>query len=875
MNKNRQHQSEKRTRFFLLPLSGLFILLICAAAHPQNPSAYQQESDAQISQLFSNIAYEIANSSDVNSAKAEQAIVFFKAARDLGKISSYALPCLFKVARQYAQQDHSSLISELLFENLDYRTETEVIRDTVSYLLNKTNNREEREQMLVSLMQSAQGKNSYFDSEILTSLALLRIEVSDANAIGLFIRAYNDNKLNRTALEKLTELVPDAINPLGMMEHLRLIMGENPLDLDNALSFAESARLLELYQTSSDAYQYCSDLYNYLYPSRPLPAYVYLPWALSAYNSERSIYKCEQLAKNLQQIGQFDFLLEAIAAKAAIKTGDAEKGKKLFESAEKKAKSNYFAVKETEGDFTKAKFSRELAWFYCFVKPDPNQSLIWAKEADKLEPNSPIISSYLAYSLLINNQQQAAKALAEKFPDNQVAELVKARIQLAENQKDTVITTLKSCISKDPGSFEAEIAKQLMAENGETYLPALDNETIVDALQTTLNRPLVPVFTTPDKILKAELNLRGTRFAYGKDFGASIIIKNNSAEPLVISDNSFFSGNIRIDAAIKGDIEKNIPNLIVMKYQPTVPIEPGKSIVIPLNLFTGQLRQILIRHPQASVGVEFTLYLDPVITDGKVPINKLADIKPIVYRISRQPVKISAMVIRREIESLASGQEGQKVTTATLLAGLLAEQNDIAKGRVFYQSSYEDWMTNAIRSALVKVLRTDEWTTKTLVTGIMTDFSPDERMQKAISENLSDSHWPCRLTALYVLAKNNLRFSNVLEWTAKFDTNKTVREMAVSFGATAYEPEPLKTQTAVPDSNKIAVPDSNKIAVPDSNKITLPGTDKITLPDANKTTVPDSSKITPPAINKPAVPDANKTDPNKLAPFTKPAATIQ
>ena len=60
---------------------------------------------------------------------------------------------------------------------------------------------------------------------MLSTLGLLRLEVADANGTGLLLMAYTANRYNRLAYAKLMELIPDKINAIAHLEHLRLMTG--------------------------------------------------------------------------------------------------------------------------------------------------------------------------------------------------------------------------------------------------------------------------------------------------------------------------------------------------------------------------------------------------------------------------------------------------------------------------------------------------------------------------------------------------------------------------------------------------------------------------------------------------------------------------
>jgi hypothetical protein len=60
-----------------------------------------------------------------------------------------------------------------------------------------------------------------------------------------------------------------------------------------------------------------------------------------------------------------------------------------------------------------------------------------------------------------------------------------------------------------------------------------------------------------------------------------------------------------------------------------------------------------------------------------------------------------------------------------------------------------------------------------------------------LSENLNDIHQTIRLMSLYLLAQNqDSNFTKVLDWAAKYDSSKLVRNMAIALGGTPPPPQP-------------------------------------------------------------------------------------
>jgi len=781
----------------------------CFLAKASAGVAQAQVFSSSVSQKFYEIAYELANPEDVRGPQLDQAIVFLTAAMKLDNNARDVRPLLIKLAcrdperppfllspapaspdasRGGGQESRGdNLVYNLLMDYVDESADVEVAKKAVVYLLTHLNTREQREKLLESAIDglgTLGSKNNVLASELATLLGLLKAEKADLESAEFYlIQAYKRNRYNRLAFAKLAELKPERIGPAIYLERLRLALRENPSDIDAALAFAQNTERLQLYDTAAAVYEYCANLFTYLYPSEALPAHIYRPWAISSYNTQRNQSKCLQIAQRIQQEGRFDLLVEAIAGKAATKIGNGELATQIFQAAEKKALSS---IEHPASSID----VKQLAWFYCFVLPFPDKALDWANRAYETERNSPAAAAILAYALVMNNQTEWAKPLINNYQRNQISDLTLAQIQLADGQKDSAIETLKTAIIKDPGSFAAERAKEILAQQGEKYIPPIDPNALLTTLENVFGRTLIPVFTPPEKIFSVQLNIRGDEFPYGERFSGTVAIINNSAEPLVISDDALFKGNIRIDADISGDLNRKIPNLVSAKIRKALLIEPGRSILFPVRLITGELRETLLTYPQASLDIEFTLYLDPVITnEGKIT-NRLTHIEPTRVRIKRPGFKLTSKYIRSQFNLISKGNVAQKIKTAQLFTSLLREQQ-VMLNKPLYRFMYADWMGPLLRSALSELLRNPadgQWVVKVHTMAEMLSLPTDYELISAVAKNLNNPNWPVRMMAVYLLSKTADRsFVKVLDWTAKNDSSELVRNMAIASGRSVSE----------------------------------------------------------------------------------------
>ena len=138
----------------------------------------------------------------------------------------------------------------------------------------------------------------------------------------------------------------------------------------------------------------------------------------------------------------------------------------------------------------------------------------------------------------------------------------------------------------------------------------------------------------------------------------------------------------------------------------------------------------------------------------------------------------------QRLDVLAKGQTGQKLQAAELFVGLLMEQYATAGSGASYRRFHVEpaLLTDAVRKSLTD----EDWKVKlqTMAAMVLFPAAPSYDLTRAVSENLSDRHWPVRMMALYLLSSLQPdAFKPVLDWTAKYDQNMAVRNMAVALGA--------------------------------------------------------------------------------------------
>jgi hypothetical protein len=743
-----------------------------------------------VSALFYEMAYEISHRENITDAQAEQAITLLNAAMELDASAGFVTADMLQIASRPGPERHLQILYDTLIKYTDKNADLLVAANTARYLLNQLDSRQQRETLLRRLIQDIGESNLSVSSELATVLGLLYAEKADnTNAIRALATAYSWNKYNQLAFEKLVELAPDQIGPILNLEYLRLKLRKNPLDLSAALALAQYAQRTQLYELAVGSYQYCADLFQFLYPDQDVPAAIYVDWMTSCYNAPRGQPKCLQLAEQFRgstglaevKQGRFDLQMEVLAAKAAAKTGDTETASRILETAEQKAIQS--AGRSTD-------YYTTLAWFYCFVRKNSEQAIDWANKAYAAEPNSPIAAGLLACALVDNNQLDAVKPLLENFPQTQFADFAKAKLQLATGQKQSAVESLRATIDKDPGSIAAEQALMLLAEQKMEYIPIYDTNVIITTVKQSVGEQIIPQFARPDRMLSFQLSVRGNRFAYGNDLAGAISITNNWYEPLVIAEDGLCRGRILIDADVTGDINQRFEKVVSTTTRPALPIEPGHSVLVPVRLCNGPLKQLLLSHPQASLNIRFTAYLDPVVTAEGNMASAIPGIMPATVEIERPRVEITQDYLQNRFNSLSQGRQGPKIKAAQLFAGLLMEGRETANHGQSYKFTSTDRMNSMLESALVQSLTDSDWVVRAHSIAAIAELPLNYELTSAVAQGLNDQHWPARMMAVWLLSqKQGYNFAKVLDHTAQYDDSEFVRNMAIAFGATIPPPK--------------------------------------------------------------------------------------
>ena len=718
------------------------------------------------SDMFVEVSEQLAVDSDDMYDNAAQVAVFLKAAERLNPQFVVPFDKLVKLASLDPSQDFSDIVKSRLIDTTPSELDIKPTLTAITYLLENKHSREDKEILLNSLLGRPGGYNDFLASEIAMELGLLSAEKVDASsAANFFYQSWMLNHYNVVAFDNLIQLAPSAVSVADYGAQLRREMQINPYNINSALRFAQFAWKYQMFETAAKAYAYCADIFRYQNPNKQIPVYIYLPWVTNAMAAKDQYQSLTDIIKILRNQATFDLRAESMYLLA----NPLGVSQKEFDSLLQKAM-------EINADDSSKVSNLDLAWYCCFVKEDASMALGFANKAYSNAQSEPAVKSVFAYALLINNQLDMTQELISGLTEtDQVAALTDGLFQLDKGQSSEAIKSLKTCVSLDPASIIARKAMRIITENGSDYISVQDPIELNSSIAKQFNGRVVPEFTMPDKMFAAALSLSGNEFLYTSPINASLTITNNSPQPMIITPGAMINGVIRVDASVSGDINGEFPAIILKEIRPGRLIDTGKDLYIDLKIEQGAFAQLLKQHPQADCEITVTVYIDPVDMNGKI-VNNLPSLKPISVSLKRNRVNLTSQNLMQRLEAYEKGKEGQKIHSAMLFSGLLAEQ---LKNNQSQQYRIKVVPQEVLYSAFVRSLNNDSWNIKTFSSRYLVGLPLSYDTVNALSQNLYDKNWTVRLIIVDVLASSQTQgFDQVLEWIEKSDSEPLVREMA-------------------------------------------------------------------------------------------------
>jgi hypothetical protein len=691
-----------------------------------------------------------------------------------------------------SQYDYSDTILLSLRKYLDQKADLEVAVRALRCVIDKADTRVQRETLLTRLAAQIGQANPVFCSDLATELGLYAAEKTDyTTAQTQFEQAWRLNAYNLLACSRLAELRgPQETGAVirDKMIYLRLRLAVNPADLEAVVDFGRTAYAAQMYPLAADAFEYAASLYAWLSPNTPPSDDIFVGWAQSCYFIPSRQIQCITLAEQFRAAGRLNLALDSVAALAAGKMGEKKQQEQILSAAASRAEEHLATGLE---DITPA----GLGWFYCFALEDAEKAAAWCNRAFTQKPEDPTAKSLMAYAFYLNNQDALAREYSQAVdPNTPAAAMTLANLDIRDQQKQKALRRLRGMLDNYELPLAVQIrAVELLKQCSFDYSRNLPAESIRKDLAEQFGERIIPAFAGADKLFSARLNFNGSEFSYRGTIETQLVITNTGSIPMIINRQGLFTGSYRVDAVIGGDMNVTIPRLIEGTFRPTRPVMPGESVSVLVDANTGQLGKLLFTCPQASLEIKFILYLNPIDKDDQTVVCGIPGMNPIQAVIRRKGIALTSEYLAGRLDALTDGQEGLKIRSAELFAGLYAEQLAAQAGTIRYRHTQPE--TTLLTGAVRRSLLDENWKVGVHTLILLSEYSIplDYSMTLAVSESLNHKYWPVRLAAMWLLANQQKdTFQSVLDWNAQYEPFWLNRQLAIALGG--KEPKPVPVQ---------------------------------------------------------------------------------
>jgi len=657
-------------------------------------------------------------------------------------------------------------------------------------------------------------------AEILVELGILALEKGDTDtARDNFANAFSLSKYNFSALALWLELPPavpqyspdasvqqieeqqqrsEMVRLLHTVLRWRTQLLTNPYDLQAVLELIEVLENNGGDRLTQQYYNHALRLLR-LMPRQPgLEEELRLKQLVGAYKSKQ-YHLCLKVAAEALKRQPDDLLLNSIRALALKEIGMIEEAEKVLLRVTDKAVGEI----EVSGRDSQT----ELAWFFCFIKPDPARSLEYARQAYQDRKDDPRALNTLAYACTLNDHWNRAEELLKKTdPNGPVAALAWSKLYLARDNKEAALQSLRTvninragiltaAIEQELQQIELKIATALKPDAEQTTAQPTADATApasqaLDYIELTLKSEfegsdlLLP--EKPQDYIQCRLRLKNDVFSYADPLSAKIYLTNVSDTTLVLGPKSFLDPHILIAAEVtpgkrRATARSDSSNLIPLAHRymdRNMILLPGESGFVTETLNIGPLREILRRHPQQSFRISFYVFLDPIVNENGDISGRIPAIQPESVTITRRAYIPTFERLKAQQNFLREGTPSQRIRATRLLAGLLLEA-ELAKkeGTLAYRPRRLN--TRAIRDMIIDNLdhadyRVQAWSAYALG-GLELDAS-DPTLEK-LGRMFSHPQWFVRFMTAYAFSPR-VDLTEYLRWAA-FDKNDIVKRQAL------------------------------------------------------------------------------------------------
>ncbi len=607
------------------------------------------------------------------------------------------------------------------------------------------------------------------------------------------------NPMNVATRELAYEMFGETEPVLQRVEMALQLITLNPAQANLIWDLAEFLDRESLHSQAQEWYNRAIDVHRRTNVG-PVPAAFWHRLAMSYANSE-DYKKAKQVADEALGVDAMFHAARLLRANAETKLGLVQAAAEDVSFVEK----NY----ETRVDKVLADKltgeAAEIAWFYCYHRPDPEPAMKLAKVA--MSASEPTALARLAhgYALRLNGRtEEAIKALEPLAAVDQLAALALADEQASSGNRAQAITTLYKAAAIQSSGIAYNLIGERLTSYGETAIqPPLHTKVV--AVLDKFQRDVFDFHKRPEDFLRFTMCFVDEPLpAVGP---VDVVFRLENIGPFAITFGEGFMCRplVAVSARLCGgsggsaDSGVSYEDYVQVLINAHPLLLPGDAVEKTVAIDVGPVRDRLVRTITQTVTLDVTALFDPVYEDGRLAAG-MGTIAATPIKTIRPGIDVSDAGIAAILNRANSLEPAERLATADLLGALLADAEHALPG-----SRAENLPRDAVNTALAGLLADSDWRVRAHAMVAVGWSRLDIRVTNAAAPAVRrEENSVVKLLAVRLFAEQHGdKFVQVLKALSTGDRCGYVRTMAESYLPKAL---PVQANRAVGSAAADAIP---------------------------------------------------------------------
>ncbi len=821
--------------------------------------------------------------------------LLLQAAQKLDNSNTAVLYDLFSMFISPAINDSGRALDCLVAYSKLKPNDSFIVESWLNYQLDNMNSRKAREDFLRQSMPALQNY-PYVLSQVQNQMGVMALEKGDTKgAIKYFNQAFSTSAFNDQALGRLLSVTMPVIKrdnidsqPLWQSASLqnwyqqnalrwRLRIRNNPYDITAMLNFIQTLQISGHYKMALQYYPYAFKLLKMSGAPAADIAGLKLQQLSVAYSAGQ--YKtCLRIANSLLKDNPYDLLVLSVKAMALQKLGETVQAQKILQMAaahslaelkaqltknQTKYQPKIQAAFQTKSHSQNQTESRgqaqnstgknisaqagELAWFFCFVMPDPQRALQYSMVNYKANHTNIQVQATLAYARIMNKDYQQAQSLLKLLDTNDpLVVLARARLLATQGQKTAARRLLNSLTQTQTGIIQENIRRlySLIAaptSSSENIQPGMQKKPQTDLASSlakassgntkslatlspfaqmerffavNFNNKDLQIVDHPEKFIKCYMKFPRDIYYAGEPVNAKIYLTNTSSMPLLVGQDSFLNPHVVIMAQLQplassgigavNDVSQPVDTTKRGRAFSLIPLlhryisgpyilAAGQSVITRVQLNIETVGKTLQDNPQKTYRITFYTFLDPVIDAAGNITSKISALQPKAVTITRIGFVPERMRLNNRLEAMQSGSCKERINAANLISSLLREAQLARKNRLSYQPLAIN--TSILQSALLACLNDGDYRVRAFAVHDLAglDLLVSRPVINKMVNLLNDKNWLVRFMAIDTLEPVT-DLTDYFKWGLIHEKNNIVKRQIELLAHRPWETKAINIQ---------------------------------------------------------------------------------